>query len=252
MSGHSKWSTIKRKKAVNDARRGKMFTKLARDITIAAREGGGDEEMNVSLRLAVDKAKAANMPKDNIDRAIKRGTGELKDQADFEEQMFEAYGPSGVALIVEVMTDNRNRTIADLKHTMSRSGGNMAEPGSVAWQFEQKGYISLPSEGQAFDDVFLIAAEAGAEDVVDADDFMEVYTPREILHDVLKALNSAGLMIDEARLDWVPKVSIDLEPEPATKVMSLIEELEDLDDIQQVYSNLNVTDELMASFEAAS
>ena len=251
MSGHSKWSTIKRKKAANDSRRGKLFTKLARDITIAAREGGGDEEMNVTLRLAIDKAKNANMPKDNIERAVKRGTGELKDQADFEAQMYEAYGPSGVALIIEVMTDNRNRTIAELKHAISRTGGSMAEPGSVAWQFEQKGYITIPSEAHDFDEVFMVAAEAGAEDVESGDDFLEVFTPREDLHGVLDALNDAGFNIDEARLDWIPKVSLDLDVTEATKVMTLIEDLEDLDDTQQVYSNLNVTDELMAQFEAA-
>ncbi len=250
MSGHSKWSTIKRKKSANDAKRGKLFTKLARDITIAARQGG-DPEANFALRLAIDRARAANMPKENIERAIKRGTGELKDAEEIVEVLYEAYAPHGVALLVEAATDNRNRTTATLKHVLSRGGGSMAEPGSVSWQFEQKGYITIPADKYNYDDVFLIAADAGADDVVGDADLIEVYTPRESLHTVLEALRSAGITVEEARLEWVPKVSLDLEPEAALKVMNLIEELEDQDDTQMVYSNLNVTSELMAAFEAA-
>ncbi len=250
MSGHSKWSTIKRKKSANDAKRGKLFTKLARDITIAARQGG-DPEANFALRLAIDRARAANMPKENIERAIKRGTGELKDAEEIVEVLYEAYAPHGVALLVEAATDNRNRTTATLKHVLSRGGGSMAEPGSVSWQFEQKGYITIPADKHNYDDVFLIAADAGADDVVGDADLIEVYTPRESLHTVLEALRSAGITVEEARLEWVPKVSLDLEPEAALKVMNLIEELEDQDDTQMVYSNLNVTSELMAAFEAA-
>ncbi len=250
MSGHSKWSTIKRKKAANDAKRGKMFTRLSREITIAAREGG-DPEMNFSLRLAIDRAKEANMPKDNIERAVKRGTGELKDQEEFVEIIYEAYAPHGVALLVEVATDNRNRTLAALKHALTHVGGSMAEPGSVSWQFEQKGYITVPAGSHEYDDVFMVAAEAGAEDVVDDAELIEVFTPRDELHEVLDALKGAGIKVGEARLDWVPKTSLDLPPDNAVKVMNLIEGIEDLDDTQTVYSNLNVTDELMASFEAA-
>jgi YebC/PmpR family DNA-binding regulatory protein len=250
MSGHSKWSTIKRKKAAVDAKRGKIFTRLGREITMAARHGS-DLDANFALRLAVDRAKAANMPKDNIERAIKRGTGELKDAEDFEEMMFEAYGPHGVALIVEVATDNRNRTISELKHRLSRAGGSMAEPGSVSWQFEQKGYLTVPASDYSYDDVFMVAADVGAEDVINDDEMFEVFTQREDLHAVVEALEAAGIQTEEARLDWVPKISIDIEPEAALKIMGLIEELEDLDDTQTVYSNLNVTDELMAAFESA-
>lgn len=250
MSGHSKWSTIKRKKAANDAKRGKMFTRLAREITIAAREGG-DADMNMSLRLAVDKAKGSNMPKENIERAIKRGTGELKDAEEIVEIIYEAYGPSGIALLVEVATDNRNRTLAELKHALSRVGGNMAEPGAVSWQFEQKGYITVPADEVEYDDLFMVAAEVGAEDVIGDDDFYEVFTPREDLHAVLAALRSNGIAIDEARLDWVAQNPLDVTPEDAMRVMSLIEQLEDLEDTQMVYSNLNMTDQIVEAFEAA-
>lgn len=248
MSGHSKWSTIKRKKAANDAKRGKVFTRLSREITIAAR-AGGDPESNAALGLAIDKAKAENMPKDNIDRAIKRGTGELKDAEDIAEILYEAYGPQGVALIIEVATDNRNRTLADIKHRLNKVGGSMAEPGSVAWQFEQKGYIAVAADGQDYDEIFMLAAEAGAEDVSEDDGLFEIFTPRDELHTVFSALKEAGIQVEEARLDWVPKTEIELEAGPAMKVMNLIEELEDGDDTQMVYSNLRVTDELMAAFE---
>lgn len=250
MSGHSKWSTIKRKKAANDAKRGKIFTRLAREITIAARQGG-DPETNFGLRLAVDRAKAENMPKDNIDRAIKRGTGELQDGTQIEEIQYEAYAPHGVALILEVATDNRNRSLSEIKHSLSKAGGNMAEPGSVSWQFEQKGYLTVPAGLADYDELFLIAAEAGAEDVVESDDLIEVFTPREQLQAVREALSAASITTEEARLDWVPKNDIDLAPDLAMKVMNLIEQLEDLDDMQTVYSNLNVTDELMQAFEGA-
>ncbi len=251
MSGHSKWKTIKRKKEANDSKRGKVFTRLAREVTLAARQGGGDVEANFSLRLAVDRARAANMPKENIDRAIKRGTGELKDAEQFEEIAYEAYGPNGVALLLEVATDNRNRTLADIKHVLTRVGGTMAEPGSVSWQFAQKGYITVPAGQHSYDDVFLVAADAGADDVIDSGEMIEVFTPREDLHAVMDALHDAGIEIDEARLDMVPKTPLDLEPETALKVMNLLEDLEELDDTQMVYSNLNVTDDLVASFEAA-
>jgi YebC/PmpR family DNA-binding regulatory protein len=250
MSGHSKWSTIKRKKAANDAKRGKMFTRLAREITIAAREGG-DPETNFALRLAVDRARQANMPKDNIERAIKRGTGELKDDMIIEEILYEAYAPNGVALLLEVATDNRNRSLSEIKHALSRGGGSMAEPGAVSWQFEQKGYITIEAEGADYEEIFLVAADAGADDVVDDADLIEVFTPREGLQAVQEALKEAGVEVEEARLEWVPKNDVGLASEDAMKVMGLIEQLEDLDDMQMVYSNLQVTDELMQAFEAA-
>jgi YebC/PmpR family DNA-binding regulatory protein len=251
MSGHSMWSTIKHKKAAADAKRGKVFTRLGREITIAARSGG-DPDNNFALRLVVDRAKAANMPKDNIERAIKRGTGELKDAEEIVEMMYEVYGPSGVALIVEVATDNRNRTLAEIKHQISRAGGSMAEPGSVGWQFEQKGYMTIPAGEHDFDEIFMIAADAGAEDVVDDEELIEVFTPRELLHAVMDAFREAGIYPEETRLDWVPKISLDLETDAAMKVMGLIEDLEELDDTQMVFSNLNITDDLMMSFEAGS
>jgi YebC/PmpR family DNA-binding regulatory protein len=251
MSGHSKWSTIKRKKAANDAKRGKVFTRLAREITIAARESG-DLDANFALRLAVDRARTANMPKENIERAIKRGTGELKDGSEFEEIRYEAYAPHGVALIVEVATDNRNRALSDIKHVLNRAGGSMAEPGAVGWQFEQKGYISISAASHSYDEVFLVAVDAGASDVVDSGDTVDVYTAREDLHQVVNALRGAGIEISEAQLDWVPKTSIDLGAEDAMKVMGLIEELEEQEDTQSVYSNLNLTEDLVAAFEAAS
>lgn len=250
MSGHSKWSTIKRKKAANDAKRGQMFTRLGREITLAARNGG-DPEVNFSLRLTIDRARAANMPKDNIERAIKRGTGELKGEGDLDEILYEAYGPNGVALLIHVVTDNRNRTLAEVKHAVARSGGNMAEPGSVSWQFEQKGYMSIPCKQCNYDDAFLVAVDAGAEDVVDGDEFIEVFTPRELLQVVRQSLEEAGIPVEEARLDWIPQNEMDLSVEAALKIMSIIDDLEDLDDTQAVYSTLNVTDEMMASFEAA-
>jgi len=252
MSGHSKWSTIKRKKGANDAKRGKVFTRLGREITLAAREGGGSIDANFRLRLAVDRAKQENMPKDNIERAIKRGTGELKDGAEIEEVMYEAYGPSGIAMIVSVMTDNRNRSLSEIKYVLNRHSGNMAEPGSVAWQFEQKGYISVPTSGRDFDEVFMVAAEAGAEDVTQEGDYIEIYTPREELQKVQDALRTAGIDIEEAYLDYVAKTPMELDAATGAKVMGVIEALEDLDDTQTVYTNLNVTDELMAALESAS
>jgi YebC/PmpR family DNA-binding regulatory protein len=250
MSGHNKWSTIKRKKGANDAKRGKLFTRLGREITIAARHGG-DINANFALRLAVDRARAANMPKENIDRAIKRGTGDDKEGAAFEEILYEAYGPHGVALLIAVATDNRNRALSEIKHALSRHGGNMAEPGSVSWQFTQKGYIAAQAGTMSYDDLFMVAAEAGAEDVVDDPEIIEIYTPRDLLQKVEEALQSAGVKIDEAKLDWVPNTPLDLETSDATKVLSTIEAIEESDDTQAVYSNLNMSDALVASLEAA-
>ncbi|MBN1428240.1 MAG: YebC/PmpR family DNA-binding transcriptional regulator [Anaerolineae bacterium] len=248
MSGHSKWSTIKRKKGANDAKRGKMFTRLGREIMIAARQGA-DINANFALRLAVERARQANMPKDNIDRAIKRGSGEDKDGVEFVEILYEAYGPHGIALLVEVTTDNRNRSLSDLKHVLNRNGGSMAEVGSVSWQFVQKGYITLAAGQRDYDEIFMLAADAGAEDVIDDPETMEIFTPREALQAVEETLRGAGLQIEEARLDWVPKTPIDLGRDESLKVMNFVEQLEDLEDTQSVYSNLNVTDELVASFD---
>ncbi len=249
MSGHSKWSTIKHKKAASDAKRGKLFTRLAKEITIAAREGGGDITSNNGLRLAVDNAKAANMPKDNIERAIKRGTGELEG-GELVSIVYEAYGPHGVGILVEVVTDNKNRAIADVRHTVSKYGGTMAEVGAVSWQFTRKGYISV-SEPADEDELFMVAAEAGADDVEFSEGLAEVYIELEAFHAVRQALEEAGYKMDEANLILDPDNPIELEPAATIQVMNLIERIEDLDDVQNVYSALNVTDEAIAAMETA-
>jgi YebC/PmpR family DNA-binding regulatory protein len=249
MSGHSKWSTIKHKKAAEDAKRGKLFTRLAREIAIAAREGGGDPEMNFRLRLAVDKAKSANMPKDNIERAIKRGTGELKG-AELVEILYEGYAPHGVALLVQVLTDNRNRTVSDLRAVLTRHGGNMAEAGAVTWQFDRKGYITLEPNGTDAEEVFDVAVEAGAEDVVFGDDLIEVYVDLDHFQPVQERLEANGLKPDSAELSMIPKTTLTLDQKKTFKVMGVIEELEDLDDVQQVYSNLDISDDVLAQYEA--
>ena len=246
MSGHSKWSTIKRKKAANDAKRGAIFTRLAREITIAAKQGGGDPDTNFGLRLAVDRAKAQNMPKDNIERAIKRGTGELDDGSEIVEVIYEAYATNGIGVLIECATDNTNRTIAGIKSTLNKAGGNMAEPGSVKWQFEQKGYISLPSTYD-FDEIFMVVADAGAEDVTESPDLVEVFTPRESLKLVTDALTENDIKFDDVSLDWIPNAEIELDENATIKVMNLIEQLEDLDDTQRVFSNLAISDDIMAS-----
>jgi YebC/PmpR family DNA-binding regulatory protein len=251
MSGHSKWKTIQHKKAATDARRGKLFTRLAREIVIAAREGGGDPEANFNLRLAVDKAKAANMPKDNIERAIKRGTGELKG-AELVEVIYEGYAPNGVALLVQVLTDNRNRAVADVRRVLTRQGGTMAEAGAVAWQFERKGYIAIAPDGVDQDALFEVAVEAGADDVVFSDDMVEVFAELSDFQAVRQALEDAGIAFETAELSMIPKTPMQLGEKETIQVMGVIEDLEDLDDVQQVYSNLDISDEVMAKYEASS
>jgi YebC/PmpR family DNA-binding regulatory protein len=251
MSGHSKWSTIKRKKAANDAKRGAIFTRLAREISIAAREGGGDPETNFGLRLAIDRAKANNVPKDNIDRAIKRGTGEDKAGVAFEQIMYEGYAPHGIALLIEVVTDNRNRTVADLRHTLTKSGGNMADAGSVSWQFTRAAYFSISSEGVDPEAVFDLAVEAGADDVILGEDDIEILAPVGAFRSIKESLDQAAVRTDEAELRMVPNSPLQLAPENALKVMHIIEELEDQPDVQSVFSNLEVTEEAVEMLEAA-
>jgi YebC/PmpR family DNA-binding regulatory protein len=248
MSGHSKWSTIKRKKGAEDAKRGKIFTRLAREVVSAVREGGGpDPEFNPRLRLAIDRAKASNMPKDNIERAIKKGAGISDDGVQFEEVTYEGYGPGGVAIIVDTLTDNRNRTLAEIKHALNRSNGTLATSGAVLWQFNQKGYIAVSSTDAEFDEVFMAAADAGAEDVIDEEEAIVVYTERTDLHNVYTALMNAGYDIEESQLTWIPQNEVELEPLQAVQVVKLIERLEELDDVQSVSSNHNLTDETMAA-----
>ncbi|MCX6072295.1 MAG: YebC/PmpR family DNA-binding transcriptional regulator [Chloroflexi bacterium] len=251
MSGHSKWSTIKRKKAANDAKRGNIFTRLAREIAIAAREGGGDLDSNFGLRLAVDRARAANMPKENIERAIHRGTGDDKDAAAFEQVMYEGYALHGVAMMIEVITDNRNRTVAEIRHLLSRAGGNMAEAGSVAWQFKRVAYFALPAAGVDSDKIFELAVEAGADDVTVGDDSIEITAPVEAFKSVSDRLTKIGNKPTEAELRMNPTSVVELPPDQVLQVMRVIESLEELDDVQRVYSTLQVTDEAVALLEKA-
>jgi YebC/PmpR family DNA-binding regulatory protein len=248
MSGHSKWSTIKHKKAATDAKRGKIFTRLAKEVTIAAREGGGDTDMNVRLRLAVDKAKAANMPKDNIERAIKRGTGELEG-GQLDEVIYEAYAPHGVGLLVETVTDNRNRAVAEIRHVLNKHGGSMAEAGSVAWQFTRKGYINVVGSFDS-DELFMVAAEAGAEDVQFGEESAEIYTSLENFQAARGALMDAKIEIEEASVIYQPNNPLELEAQQAVQIMNVVELLEDLDDTQAVYSTLEISDEALAAMEA--
>ncbi len=250
MSGHSKWSTIKRKKGAEDAKRGKIFTRLARDIMMAAREGGGDETMNSKLKLAIQKAKEANMPKDNIERAIKKGTGELEG-GQMEEITYEGYGIDGIAFMVEVITDNKNRSLAEIKHVFNKSGGNLATNGAVSWQFDMKGYIVLNSDSIDFDEVFMVAAEAGADDVVEEDEMIIVYTPREMFGAVEQALHDADYKVAESELRWEPQNETEQSIQTALKNMKILDLLEELDDVQSVSSNLLITDELATALESA-
>ncbi|MFW5691952.1 MAG: YebC/PmpR family DNA-binding transcriptional regulator [Chloroflexota bacterium] len=250
MSGHSKWSTIKRKKGAEDAKRGKIFTRLAREITVAAREGGGDESTNPRLRIAVAKAKDANMPKDNIERAIKKGTGELEG-GQLEELTYEAYGIDGVAFIIEILTDNKNRALADVKHVINKHGGNLAESGSVSWQFDMKGFITVPKNGVEFEELFMVAAEAGADDVYEEDDLIAIYTPRELYGAVTQALGEANYEMDESELRWEPRNEMEVSVDSALKNMRIIDKLEELDDVQSVSSNLRITEEIATAFETA-
>jgi len=236
MSGHSKWSTIKRKKAAADSKRGKIFTKLIKEITVAARQGGGDPDANPRLRLAVDNAKSANMPLDNIERAIKKAMGELEG-ATYLELTYEGYGPSGVAVLVECVTDNKNRTVAEVRHIFSKYGGSMGETGSVAWMFDRKGIITMPAQGKTEDDIMEIVLEAGAEDLNSEEDFFEITTSIENFEPVRKALIEQNLEIENASLQWIAKNTIDVGGEAAEKVITLIDMMEDSDDVQNVFAN---------------
>ncbi|WP_306547830.1 YebC/PmpR family DNA-binding transcriptional regulator [Desulfobulbus sp.] len=245
MSGHSKWSTIKRKKGANDAKRGKIFTKLIKEITIAARMGGGDIDGNPRLRSAVTAAKGENMPKENIDRAIKKGTGDLGG-AIYEEILYEGYGPGGVAVLVETMTDNKNRTVADIRHFFAKSGGNLGESGCVAWMFDKKGTLSVDKDGVAEDELMDLALEAGAEDVVEEEDSFQIITAPEAFNDVVDQLEKGKVKFSEATLSMVPKNSIEVTEEKAARsLLRLLENLEDHDDVQKVHANFDIADDLM-------
>jgi YebC/PmpR family DNA-binding regulatory protein len=244
MAGHSKWAGIKHKKAIVDARRGKLFTKLARAITVAAKEGGGDVEGNPALALAVQKAKDASMPKDNIERAIAKGTGEGADADALEAVMYEGYGPGGVAILVEALTDNRNRTGSEIRHAFNKHGGNLGEPGSVAYLFDKKGVVVVDGERYSEDDL-MPAVDAGAEDIVLDDDVFEVLTEPTDLAAVRAALIEAGIEVSNAEVMQRPKTLVPLDEDGATKLMKLIDTLEELDDTDAVHANFDVDAEIL-------
>jgi YebC/PmpR family DNA-binding regulatory protein len=246
LSGHSKWSSIKHKKGAADVKRGKLFSKLARAIIVAAKEGGPDPANNLALQNAVEKAKSYSMPKDNIERAIARGSGEGTDGANFETVVYEGYGPEGVAVIVEALTDNRNRTASEVRHAFARHGGALGATGAVAWQFDRRGVVLVPEEGVDEEELFLAAADAGADDVSRDGDVFEVTSAPEALAAVREAIESAGFAIDSAELSMVPKNTVAIEDESAAKsVMRLIDSLEDNDDVQDVYANFDIPEQVL-------
>ena len=247
MAGHSKWAQIKRQKGANDQKRGMLFTKLAREITIAARQGGGDPDANFRLRLAIQKARENNMPADNIQRAIARATGG-GDGAELQEVTYEGYGPGGVALLIEAATDNRNRTVSEIRSVLSRAGGNLGEAGSVAWQFEGRGVITVNANGRSADEIADAAIDAGAEDFHLDEETVEVYTAPADLERVRQALVDAGLDVAAAELSMVARTPIALERKDSEQVLRLLEKLEDLDDVQRVYSNAEFPDAVLAAY----
>ncbi len=247
MSGHSKWATIKRKKAVTDQKRGSLFTKLVKEITIAAKMGGGDPSGNPRLRLAVDTARDNSMPMDNISRAIKKGTGELEGVT-YDEITYEGYGAAGIALIIETATDNRNRTVADIRHIMSRNNGALGESGSVSWMFHRKGTLDVPKSSAGEDQLMEILLDAGLEDLsTDDENYFTVITDVKELENVKKALDDAGIVYENAKTDLIPENYIELEAEDARKVIKLIDALENNDDVLSVYSNMEISERAMSS-----
>ena len=249
MGGHSHWSQIKRQKGGNDARRGNLFTKLSREITVSAREGGSDPGMNPRLRLAIEKARYENMPADTIKRAIERGSGGC-DAAALQEIMFEGYGPGGVAILVQTLTDNRNRTVSDLRTTLTRGGGTLGESGSVAWQFDSKGLIALDVKDADPEEIALIAIDAGADDVRVIDRFVEVYTGPTDLDRLRRELADAGLTIASAELAMLPKNTTPLDEKVASQALRLLDQIEDLDHVQKVYSNAEFPDSVLLEYAA--
>jgi YebC/PmpR family DNA-binding regulatory protein len=244
MSGHSKWSTIKHKKGAADAKRGRIFTRLIKEITVAARMGGGDPDANPRLRTAIASAKAENMPKDNIERAIKKGTGELEG-VNYEEVTYEAYGPGGVAVLVECLTDNKNRAVAELKHIMDRHAGSLGEPGCVAWMFKKKGLIVLDREGVDEEHLLDLALEAGAEDVKEEETTFEVLTEPSDFEPVRAAIEEAGLAYGMAEVSMIPQNTVQLEGKQAQQMLNLMEALEDAEDVNRVYANFDIPDDVM-------
>ena len=246
MSGHSKWHSIKHKKGATDAKRGKLFTKFIKEITVAARAGGGDPDANARLRKAILDAKAGNMPNDTIDRAVRRGTG-AEEGVTYDEITYEGYGPGGVAMLIEAMTDNRNRTVAEIRHIFSKNGGNLGESGSVGWLFEKKGYIVVDKAAKPEEELFDIAIEGGADDVRDDEDNVEIITSPENFESVQSAIKSAGIEPQVAEVSMVPQNYIKLEGSSAQQMLRLMEAMEDHDDVQKVYANFDIDEADMAA-----
>jgi len=246
MSGHSKWATTKHKKAVVDARRGKLFAKLIKNVEVAARTGGGDPAGNPTLADAIAKAKGSSVPNDNIDRAVKRGSGELAGGADWEPITYEGYAPGGVALLIECLTDNRNRAASEVRTAVTRGGGSMADPGSVAYLFNRKGVVLVPAEGLGEDDVLVAVLDAGAEEVNNLGEAYEVVSEAGDLHAVRVALEAAGIAIESADVAWLPSVSVPVDDDTGRKILRLVEALDDCDDVQNVWANFDISDEVLA------
>lgn len=244
MAGHSKWKNIRLRKGKQDAIRGKLFTKLSREIIVAAKMGGGDPAMNPRLRVAVEKARENSVPIDNIKRSIARGTGEIEG-ANYEELVYEGYGPGGSAIILECYSENKNRTVSEVRHAFTKAGGNMAENGSVSWQFKHLGQISVPSEGVSEEDLTLAALDAGAEDVVADEDVFNVYTAMEDLHKVNEGLEKAGFKASEVALTYLPTNKVELSADDVPKLLKLLDALEELDDVQETYMNVEITDDMV-------
>ncbi len=243
MSGHNKWSSIKHKKGAADAKRGKIFTRIVREIMVSARDGGGDPNINPRLRLAISSAKSANMPSSNIERAIKKGTGDLEGVR-YENHTYEGYGQNGVAIIVETLTDNKQRTVAEIRHMFSKYGGNLAENGAVAWMFDQKGLIEIAKNNLDEDEMMMIALDAGADDFVAEDDVYQIVTPYAELHNIHQKLETDGYQIDKAELTRLPKNTVNAD-DFASSLIKLIDALEDCDDVQKVYANCKISDEIL-------
>ncbi len=252
MAGHSKWANIKHRKMAQDKKRGKIFGKLFREIMVAARLGGGDPEYNPRLRAALERAKAENMPSENIERAIKKGTGELDAEgAQFQEVIYEGYGPGGVAILVEAMTDNRNRTSSEIRHLFAKHGGSLGESGCVAWMFHRQGYIEIPKSAIDEDALYEVALDVGADDIRDESDVWAIYTAPDDLFSVKQGFEERGIPINRSELIMVPQNQIKPDLETAEKILRLVEALEDHDDVQRVWANLELTDELLAKVNAA-
>ncbi len=250
MAGHSKWKQIKHAKAVTDQRRGKLFTKMAREIIVAAKQGGGDPDSNFRLRMAVQRAKDANMPGDNIDRAIKRGAGGGDDGAQMIESVYEGYAPGGVAIMLETLTDNRNRTVSEVRAALTRAGGSLAESGAVSWQFEKRGVITIDAQEDEAEDLALVAIDAGADDFDADDSTLQIFSPPASLESIRSALEASAASISSSEVSLIPSHTVEVDSRSAGQVLRLLDRLEDLDDVQKVYSNADFPDEALAKYGA--